>query len=400
MANTSRHIAWQLSMQAILLLVIHGAMSLMTAVKFLPVDPLTDSLPYMQASGFSNVMLELAMLTGLIGIAIYYQVSENTTLLSWMHRLWTVAIVLIVIAGLLNILQGTHLRELPFALAIFLIVLVLGWIFVLLQSPNNEGKWVILSGLGFVVIAGIVGIVPADNPLTDRILRAVTVNTRFFIAYPLGALAIFYWRQNIDTLQWNASVIAIIGAIASITSLNAIGLLGLPGWLMAIVIVIGMVFVLHTLTGSGYAWSYITAMLWGVGFAISALLIIPEIGQHIAGTRLADVQVTFMSWGVWLLIIGHATDHMKQRFQYAPIWLLSIGLAISLGTLITAGVVQIFMERLLGIGYLDTQNALVPVYMMWIIGLLVLSVGVIVLTYQMAFARVFQSPPDVRQSTE
>ena len=50
-----------------------------------------------------------------------------------------------------------------------------------------------------------------------------------------------------------------------------------------------------------------------------------------------------------------------------------IGGAIALGG---AGLVQVYLERLLGIGYLETQTLLIPLYSFWLIGLLSLSLGV------------------------
>jgi len=45
--------------------------------------------------------------------------------------------------------------------------------------------------------------------------------------------------------------------------------------------------------------------------------------------------------------------------------------------LAAAGVVQVYLERLLSIGYLDTQALLVPLYIGWIMGMIVLLLGIV-----------------------
>jgi len=52
------------------------------------------------------------------------------------------------------------------------------------------------------------------------------------------------------------------------------------------------------------------------------------------------------------------------------------GLFASQFTLLIIGVVQVYMERISGIGYLDTQDVLIPLYILWIPGNLIWAVGI------------------------
>jgi hypothetical protein len=59
-----------------------------------------------------------------------------------------------------------------------------------------------------------------------------------------------------------------------------------------------------------------------------------------------------------------------------PFWLVAFGIiggGLALGG---AGLVQVYMERISGVGYLDTQTMLTPLYALWVIGLLAMALGI------------------------
>ena len=194
--STRRILAWQLYAQTLLLLVLYSAASLMTAIKFMPTDPLATALPYTQVSGLSHVLLELALLTGLFATSVYFLFSEINQQLMWVYRAWTAFLLITVLAGLMGFFTGQYMLELPLLLDGALFILVVAWSIILFQGKDNAGKLVLMTGLLIVILGILVSLFTASNPLTDRIMRIITVNMRFFVGYPMTGLAILYWLYN------------------------------------------------------------------------------------------------------------------------------------------------------------------------------------------------------------
>ena len=384
-----RILAWQLYAQTLLLLVLYGAANLMTAIKFMPDDPLAVALPYMQVAGLSHVMIELALLTGLFATAVYFLFNEIDSKLLWLYRAWTGFLLISVIAGLMGFYTGQHVLELPLLLDIALFVLILAWSIILFQGKENAGKLVLIIGLFFVSAGILVSLFPVSNPLNDRILRVITVNMRFFVGYPITGIAILYWLYNDIPLNAGAGILATVGSIVSIAPLNATGVINLPFWILVPPIFIGIFYVVRALTSSTRAWQNAGILLIALGIGVlGTLFVIPSIGSYAVGTRLADLQISLVTWGVMLLILSCLSDSLTnstiESVTYGnslTFWLVSGGIVASTQALLIAGVVQLIMERVLSIGYLDVQTVLVPLYVLWIAGILIWSIGIVKYAY-------------------
>lgn len=387
--NDQRILAWQLYAQTLLLLVLYSAASLLSAIKFMPLDPLANALPYVQISGLEHVLLDLALLAGIFASSVYFLFDELSKALQWVYRAWTGFLVLTVLAGLMGFFTGQHMLELPFLLDIALLVLIIAWSIILFQGKDNAGKLVLITGLLFVVIGILLSLFPASNPLSDRIMRVLTVNMRVFVGYPLAGLVILYWIYEDIPLHINAGILAILGSIASIAPLNAVGIITFPAWVLAPCLAIGSVYLAYTLISSTPAWQSIAILLMILGIGVlGAVFIIPEIGSYAIGTRLSDLQVTLVAWSVLLIIISSLSLSLKNsqidsvtNSKSLTVWLILGGIIASTQTLLLAGVVQVFLERVLSVGYLDTQTIIIPLYTLWIIGILILSFGLAKYTY-------------------
>ncbi|GAB5492995.1 MAG: hypothetical protein Phog2KO_32100 [Phototrophicaceae bacterium] len=387
--NDQRILAWQLYAQTLLLLVLYSAASLLSAIKFMPLDPLANALPYVQISGLEHVLLDLALLAGIFASSVYFLFDELSKALQWVYRAWTGFLVLTVLAGLMGFFTGQHMLELPFLLDIALLVLIIAWSIILFQGKDNAGKLVLITGLLFVVIGILFSLFPASNPLSDRIMRVLTVNMRVFVGYPLAGLVILYWIYEDIPLHISAGILAILGSIASIAPLNAVGIITFPAWVLAPCLAIGSVYLAYTLISSTQAWQSIAILLMILGIGVlGTVFIIPEIGSYAIGTRLSDLQVTLVAWSVLLIIISSLSLSLKNsqidsvtNSKSLTVWLILGGIIASTQTLLLAGVVQVFLERVLSVGYLDTQTIIIPLYTLWIIGILILSLGLVKYTY-------------------
>ncbi|MEP6988878.1 MAG: hypothetical protein ABI970_24970, partial [Chloroflexota bacterium] len=80
-------------------------------------------------------------------------------------------------------------------------------------------------------------------------------------------------------------------------------------------------------------------------------------------------------------VVNQAAAEMRgQNWRVTgltPFWLVSVGILGGGLALAAAGIVQVYLERLLSIGYLDTQALIVPLYIGWVMGLIVLLLGIV-----------------------
>jgi nitric oxide reductase subunit B len=137
-----------------------------------------------------------------------------------------------------------------------------------------------------------------------------------------------------------------------------------------------------TLSGHWLALGIILLLL-GAGL-IGGLTALSGVRVYAAGTRLSDAQVTFVQWGVVAVLLGVFNQiaaelrGLNRRVTgLSPFWLVTVGAFGSGAALAAAGLVQVYLERLLSIGYLETQTLLIPLCTIWVVGLVLLAAGLL-----------------------
>ncbi len=401
--------------QAFLLLLLYGAAAFFTAVKFLPADPLALGVPYKHVAAFSDVLLQLAVINGLLAGGVYavtYNTSLQLTLVSpqkaallWAYRALTTLNILAVLASFLGIFEGRYLLSLPPLLDVLLIItLILFFIAMLTEGGMEAFKLVWLTGLVSLTVGVALGILPAIDYQQDRVLRSLSLGLQVNIGYTLMALVLLFWLlareadlQNmaVSALYTAATFMVISGALLTIaplytfgasTALSTIAFLFVP---LSILVFIGRVF--RVLLDDSYLkvtapirWCILVVGLYSIGWGIlGALSLLPGVRQWTVGTWLDSLQYQLTVFAAVAAVLGMGayisakrTIKVIQTRGWFSFWMVALGLlggALSLGG---AGLVQTYSERILSIGYLDVQKLLVPLYIGWIIALLMLMVGV------------------------
>jgi len=116
----------------------------------------------------------------------------------------------------------------------------------------------------------------------------------------------------------------------------------------------------------------------------------PGIHQWTVGTRLSDLQMTLTAFAVVAVVLGvinQVTAELRGQngrvTGFTPFWLVAFGVVGGAAALGSAGVVQTYLERITGIGYLETQTLIMPLYALWLVGLLsaALGIGIYALTF-------------------
>lgn len=414
----TQRIVYSFFAQTVILLLLFSAVYLLGGVKFLGADPLADGLPYHQVNALANVLLQLTALTGLLGGGVYVVAMtradnrlKDETLLVWLSRGWTLLLLLAFFAGFFGLLEGRSLLELPPVLDIALGVLLAAFIYVIASSAAERSAVVLIWLVGMVlgVIGGAVGLFPANDFLMDRALRALAVGLMWNIGYVLAAVALGFWlihRFSNLTPAWVetqlnavAGLLALAGTLASLPPLYTLGtsdfVRTIGGFGTVIIPVCYLIYALHTYKALSARNTTVTLaaqwfglggllLLIGMG-GLGALAASPAVSQWTAGTRLSDTQMLLTAFGILALALGvinQATAELRGQNRRVtglmPFWMIAFGIvggALALGA---AGLTQTYLERILGVGYLETQRLIVPLYAGWMLGFVLAAGGVLI----------------------
>ncbi|MCA9908686.1 MAG: hypothetical protein KC519_08565 [Anaerolineae bacterium] len=375
---TTRQLANRLFMQMTILLVLYAAATLLAAVKFLPVDPLAVSLPYHQIAGARNVLLDLALWTGLFagGLTLLSETagSSRSALLTWGYRGWTLLLALSVFAALLGLLEGRYLLELPPVLDIVLIVLtvvLLTGTIAVARTASGRAWWI---GMVLALVCVAASLIPATTPTQDRVLRVIAVGVRYHIAYVSAgaalAVALLSKLRPRSSLALPAGL-AVAGVLPAISPLSAVGV-GTTSMLLSLVVAAAYVFfaVIALRGARAPGWMVLGLAMIAAGGVLGAIQAAPQIGNYVSGTGLSELMIFLMALGVIMLAWSASPPDSSAALAWVAAGTLVTGLAALL-----AGVVQVYLERMLTLGFLDTQTALTPLFVVWIAGLAVLAVG-------------------------
>lgn len=417
--------AYRFFIQTIALLMLYALAAVAAAVMFVtPETPLARALPYHQLGPLANALLHLAALTGLLGGGVYAAATyradcrlSDERLLRVGAALWSALLALAVAAGLLGLLEGRHLLELPPLLAVPLLAAagLLG-LAVFTGAPRTPVAQIWLVGLVLSLTCSLVGLAAPGDFLQTRTLQTLVAGVNLNVAYPLMAVALGFWlmrRFSNVTPGWAdigiysvAGVVSLAGTLVALSPLYAIYT---PDWawtlggVSAILIpIFYLIFAAHayralsdrnptqTLAAHWFALALLLALL-GPGL-LGALQAIPSVGQWTLGTRLSDLQTTLtllvpvaMALGMANQAAAELRGHNRRVTGFIPFWLVSFGLLIGALALGAAGVAQTYMERRLSVGYLDAQTLLVPLYALWLGGLILAALGVAI--YGLTFWR-------------
>ena len=399
--------AYQFIAHFVALMLVYAAATLLGAVKFLGADPLAASLPYSQVAQFADAVLLLALISGVIGGGLISSDLVNISfpderLLRYTRRAWTLLCLLTVGAGILGLLAGRAGLALPPFLALAFALLIALVLFVVVRVlPRWSGTaFVWAVGMTAILIGTVIGLLPADAAHSP-LLGVIAVALRDHLGIGLGVIALIFWQMGrfstlaTDRIErglyrtaglWSLGVMLLtlqpLYALGVTTPMIA-GVVGLP--------LIMAIFAAHVFPAFGagsqarsqsplWVGLALSLLFTGVGI-VGAINALPDVNLMIAGTRLTDLARTLVLLAFAAALFGMVTAEIRPEGRHtlgaAAFWLIGVGaLGITLG-LGAAGIVQVYLERLLSVGYLETQTLIIPLYTLWVIGWLAAALGLV-----------------------
>jgi nitric oxide reductase subunit B len=307
-----------------------------------------------------------------------------------------------------GLLEGREGLELPRALDVYEGIMLVGFIIILsVNAPRSPLVRVWSIGIVVAVVGLLAGVLQPSDYVQDRVLRTLAVGLQINVGFPLAAAALGYWlirRFSSVPRLWTdigiytvGGLLVIAGALVTLAPLFRLGGGSGAYWLGNIALfavpILYLIFAAHSygalserththsLAAHWYALSLLLLLI-GVGF-LGGLQSQADVGQWTAGTRLTDLQASLTLLGVTAMGLGmvnHTASDLYARQKrvngLTPFWLVAFGILIGAAALGGAGIAQVYMERILSVGYLDVQTLVTPLYMLWMLGLLLLAAGI------------------------
>ncbi|MBI1259288.1 MAG: hypothetical protein GC204_17620 [Chloroflexi bacterium] len=396
-------IAYRFLAQTIALLVLCALLNLLVGLKFLPSTPFLSGLSFPQLSQLSASLLDLALMGGLLGGGIYAIFSLNPSrdlrMLRFAQGLWSLLVLLTLAAGVYNRLNAIDIICAPLKAVVIALVII--------EIRRSLPSWTPIAfvwtiGMGLSALCTLIALLPSSDVLVSATLHALVSGTNDYIARLLAAVALAYWligRFSTVTAFWAemslytvAGLLALAGALVTLLTLEPLGL-NLSGFSTIIALIVPLltlIFASHTYLAFSHRnttdtlaahWTAlgVLSILLGIGLAGGLLA---TVQGWTAGTRFSYLQPTLAHEAVAAILLGvinQAVFEMRGQARrvtgLAPFWLVAFGMLGGGFALAGAGLVQVYLERLIGIDYLETQTLIAPLYGLWIFGLALLALG-------------------------
>lgn len=403
MKYKSQQIAWWFFALSVILLILQIVYGFIMAFAHLGYDGLHDLIPFNAATATHKNLLVVWILSGFMGAAYYIipDESENELFSVPLAKLqfWSLAIVgvVAVIGFHLSWWEGRKFLEIPRPLDYLVVVNVLLFLYIILMTlfkgkKRTTTSLVLTMGLFFAALLYLPGMIWFDNQTMDSFFRWWVVHLWVEGVWELimgGILAYLLIKlTGVDREVIEKWLYVIVG-LTFLSGVLGTGhhyyYIGTPKyWLM-----IGGIFsAMEPLAFLGMALFAVAmyrkgekrhpnkmALTWTLGTAILSFVgagllgvahTLPAVNLWTHGTFVTAMHGHLAFWGAYgMLVLGMITFAMPQitgRKMYTKpsasyaFWLSNIGMIGMTTAFATAGVTQVYLERKVGMDFIDVQQ--------------------------------------------
>lgn len=415
---TPSRVAYGFLVHALVLLILYALVNLIAAITFLPGDHTQNLLSLNRVSSGASALMQLSITAGLLGSGI----SALTTLsiagksalsgsrggsLRLALRLFTLLSFLTVAAATLDRFPSPFLAILRAGIIFLVIAALLPGV-----SPRSAIPAAWLTGMTMASLVPLISLAPLSDPIANLALRILADGAALYLGDLLAALAIAYWLMrrfsNVSALWAGMSLYTVAGLLALAGALVTLPALYPLGWdasflgdlsafavpLLALIIASHSYRALSDRNSTNTLAAHWTALfvlllLLGVGI-LGGLQAAPGVRLYAAGTQLSALPAALARLAVVVVILG-ASNQISAELRgenrrvtgLAPFWLVTFGVLGGALALAGAGLVQVYLERVLSVGYLETQALIAPLYGAAVVAAALLALGIVV--YAAAF---------------
>jgi nitric oxide reductase subunit B len=431
MRYRTQAVAYWYFVVALLLFALQLVFGFLMASKYLGPDPLQGVLPFDVTKTLHTNLLVVWILAGFLGSAFYVVPEESKAeLFSPKLAYWTLALltalgVTAVVGYLFGWTEGNKLLEQPLPIKLGLVVVFGLFGYNIVRTMMRAEK---ITALSLILVGGIFGaallFLPAllayKNYTVATFYRWWTIHLWVEGVFELiqGALLAFLLirltgveRNRIE--KWLFIVIGLTFATGLIGTAHHYFWIGVPEyWLplggffsaMEPLPFVGMAIMAYVaLRGMERRPPNMIALHWAVGSAMVALIgagmlgfahTWPAVNQWTHGTLITPMHGHLAFFGAYGMIIlamvsytmPYVTGNPDAEVRHGGVglwafWLMVAGITGMTLSFATAGLGQVYLERIMGLGYLDTQLRIQVHFKMLLGTAFVFAVGVLLFLF-------------------
>ena len=396
---------------------------LLSAAKYLGPDPLLYILPFDVTKVIHTNLLIVWVLTGFMG-ATYWMVPDESrselysTKLAYVQLvLWTLMGVATVVGYLFRYGTGNKLLEQPLPSKIVIVIVMLMFLYNIAMTIKNSGRFtttegVLIAGLGLAALLYLPALLEYENYTVSIFYRWWTIHLWVegvwemiqggFLAYLLIRLS----GADREVMEkWLYVIVGLVFIAGIIGTAHHYYWIGVPGYWLPIggffsalepLALIGMaIYAYSSIRRSGLAHPNKLALHWTVGSAVFTLFgagllglahTFPSVNKWTHGTLITAMHGHAAFYGAYAMIvlamITYALPSITRRPEegtamgYVSFWMQIAGMFGMTLSFATAGIGQVYLERIMGMGYLDAQLKIQIHFVMLIITGSIFAIGV------------------------
>jgi nitric oxide reductase subunit B len=396
---------------------------LLSAAKYLGPDPLLDVLPFDVTKAIHTNLLIVWVLTGFMG-ATYWMVPDesrgelHSTKLAYIQLgLWTAMGVTAVLGYLFGYGTGNKLLEQPLPHKIVIVICMLMFLYNIGMTIKKAGRFtategVLLLGLASAAVLYLPALLHYENYVVSIYYRWWTIHLWVegvwemiqggFLAYLLIRLSGADREVMEKWLYVIVGLVFIAGILGTAHHYYWIGVphywLPLGGFFSALepMALVGMaIYAYNAMRRSGLSHPNKLALHWTMGSALFTMFgagllglahTFPDVNKWTHGTLITAMHGHAAFYGAYAMIvlamITYALPGMTRRpveessIGYWAFWLQLGGMFGMTLSFATAGIAQVYLERILGMGYLDVQLKIQVHFLMLVATASMFSLGV------------------------
>lgn len=420
----SQRVAYFYFLTALLLFALQIAFGFLSLAKYLGPDPLLDVLNFATTKAIHTNLLLVWLLTGFMGSAYYLVPEESRTeihseRLAWIQLvLWLAIGVATIVGYLFGITAGRKFLEMPFPLKLGVVVVMLLFLYNIGMTIRKAGRFtttegVLLGGLAGAALLFIPGLIPFDNYTLDRFYRWWVVHLWVEGVWELimgGLLAFLLIRLSGADREVLEKWLYVIVGLTFLSGILGTGhhyyWIGTPRYWLWVgglfsalepLAFLGMaIYSYTTLRRSGLSHPNTLALHWTIGATVFSAIgagilgfahTWPQVNQWTHGTHITTMHGHMAFFGAYAMInlgmfsyalpalTGRDESDTQTRLGITAFWLMVGGMFGMTMSLAAAGISQTYLERILGFGYLETQQKIQVHYLMWLATSVIFTLG-------------------------
>ncbi|NGM87004.1 nitric-oxide reductase large subunit [Parapusillimonas sp. SGNA-6] len=424
MRYRSQSVAYWYFAFALILFGLQLVFGLLSAAKYLGPDPLLNILPFDVTKTIHTNLLIVWVLTGFMG-ATYWIVSDESRSELYSVKLayiqlgiWAIMGVTAVIGYLFGYGTGNKLLEQPLPHKLAIVVCMLIFLYNIGMTIRKSGRFtttegVLLLGLGSSAVLYLPALLHYENYVVSIFYRWWTIHLWVegvwemiqgsFLAYLLIRLSGADREVLEKWLYVIVGLVFIAGILGTAHHYYWVGVphywLPLGGFFSALepVALIGMaMYAYFAMRRTGMQHPNSLALHWTIGSAVFTLFgagllglahTFPDINKWTHGTLITAMHGHAAFYGAYAMIVMAVIVYAMPSLTvgrreegntvgYWAFWLQIAGMFGMTLSFATAGIGQVYLERVLGIGYLDVQLKIQVHFLMLVATASLFAIGV------------------------